>query len=144
MGRSMRSVLVASVLLVMLTGVAVSPAAAVGPFNISQFYTQAEFERAIQPYLAAIARNPNDADAHYWLGVAYLHALRLFRMGLAPYASGYAPRVEASLTRALQIRPGMMVAWLALLEFYSITGNDTKWAATVDQIMALNPPLPLK
>lgn len=138
----MRSAIVAAVL-VMLTVVAPA-AAAVSPFNILQFYTQAEFERAIQPYLAAIARNANDADAHYWLGVAYLHAYRLFRLGVAPYAAGYGPRVEASLTRALQLRPGMLGALLALLDFYSITGNDAKWAATLDQVMALNPPLPLK
>ncbi|HLE78003.1 MAG TPA: tetratricopeptide repeat protein [bacterium] len=134
--------IVAAVLTVL--AVAVPVAAAAAPFNTSQFYTQTEFERAIKPYTDAIARNPNDADAHYWLGVAYLHAYRLARMGLAPYASGFAPRVEASLTRALQLRPGMLGALVALLEFYSISGNDVKWAATLDRLIALNQPLPLK
>ncbi len=33
------------------------------------FRTEAEFERAIQPYQQAIAADPRNARAHYWLGV---------------------------------------------------------------------------
>jgi tetratricopeptide (TPR) repeat protein len=119
-------------------------AAALPSFDISQVYTQAEFEAAIRPYTAAIAQNSNDADAHYWLGVAYLHAFRLSRFGIAPYARDYAPRAIAELERALQLRPGMMGALLALLDLYALTADQAKWAETFDRIVALNPPLPVK
>ncbi|MGH2348630.1 MAG: tetratricopeptide repeat protein [bacterium] len=118
--------------------------AAVRPFDTSQFYTQAEFQAAIQPYLQAIAANPNDADAHYWLGVAYLHAFRQFHFGLSPWARDFAPRAIAELERALQLRPGMQGALLALLDLYSMTGDQVRWAATFDRLIALNPPLPLR
>ncbi len=138
----MGSRLVAAVLLVLT--LAASAGAAVRPFDLSQFYTQAEFQAAIQPYLQAIAANPNDADAHYWLGIAYLHAFRLYRFGVAPYAADFAPRAIAELERALQLRPGMLGALLGLLDLYSMTGDQAKWAATFDRLVALTPPLPLK
>lgn len=123
---------------------AAAAAAAVPPFNTMQFYAEAEFAVAIRPYLAAVAQNPNDPDAHYWLGVAYLHAFRFFMQGLAPYARDFAPRAAAALERAVQLRPAFQPALLALLELYGLTGNWKKWAATLDRLMALNPPLPLR
>jgi len=130
--------------LLMTLAVAGSAAAAVPTFNTTEVYTQEEFAAAIRPYTAAIAQNPSDADAHYWLGVAYLHAYRLFHFGIAPYAQDYSPRAIASLERALQLRPGMMGALLALLDLYALTGDQVKWAATLDRLIALNPPLPVK
>src|SRR3989304_6822261 len=53
---------------------------------------EADLQRAIQPYQAAIAADTRNARAHYWLGVAYLYAYRHYRGGLAPYAAGYPPR----------------------------------------------------
>ncbi|HEY3248953.1 MAG TPA: tetratricopeptide repeat protein [bacterium] len=123
---------------------AASAAAAVPTLDTSQMYTQEEFAVAIRPYTEAIARNPNDADAHYWLGIAYLHAFRLYRFGIAPYARDFAPRAIAALERALQLRPGMLGALLGLLDLYSMTGDQVKWAATFDRLIALTPPLPLK
>lgn len=138
----MRYVVLVVVVVVLAT--TASAWAAVAPFDTSQFYTQAEFERAIRLYTDAIARNPNDADAHYWLGVAYLYGFQFFRRGLAPYAGGFAPRAEASLQRALQLRPGTLGTVLALLELYSLVGDQVKWAAMFDRLLALTPPLPLK
>src|SRR3989304_9908725 len=64
---------------------------------------EADFQRAIQPYQAAITADVRNARAHYWLGVAYLHAYRHYRGGLAPYAAGYLPRALASLRQAGQL-----------------------------------------
>jgi tetratricopeptide (TPR) repeat protein len=133
---------VTAVLIVLLA--AIPAGAALPSFNATQIYTQAEFEAAIRPYVAAIAQNPNDADAHYWLGVAYLHGFRLFRFGVAPYGSEFASRAIAELERALQLRPGMFGALLALLDLYALTGDQAKWAATFDRLIALNPPLPVR
>lgn len=129
--------------LVILT-LAATAAAAVPPFNSVQFYTEAEFAAAIRPYTDAIARDPSDAEAHYWLGVAYLYGFRLFRLGLAPYGREFAPRAIASLERAVQLRPAFLGALLALLEAYALVDDQVKWAATIDRLMALSPPLPLR
>jgi len=80
--------------------------AALPPFDATRFYDQARFDAAIVPYTQAIARNANDARAHYWLGVAYLYGARLYRFGLAPFAAGHAARAVAALERAVQLQVG--------------------------------------
>jgi len=69
-----------ALLLAVALAVAAAPAAAQPAppgFDTTRVYDQPAFERAIAPYTQAIARDPNDAGAHYWLGVAYLHLARL-------------------------------------------------------------------
>src|SRR3972149_4280031 len=45
---------------------------------------EADLQRAIQPYQAAIAADTRNARAHYWLGVAYLYAYRHYPGGPGP------------------------------------------------------------
>lgn len=135
-----RSVLLAAGLVLLL---AAGASAAVPPFDTSRLYTEAAFAASIAPYTDAIARNAGDAEAHYWLGVAYLHGARLFKFGLAPFAEAFAPRAVASLERAMQLRPAMATL-LALIDAYGMAGDLDKFFAAVDRAIALAPPIPLK
>ncbi len=117
--------------------------AALPPFDTTRFYSEAGFTQAIKPYNDAIAKDANDADAHYWLGVAYLHGMRLWRFGFAPYAGGYGAKAVASLERAIKLRPASLNARLALLEVYSMTGNREAYLAAFDQIVSTGRPAPL-
>ena len=88
---------------------------ALPPFDTARVYaSEAAFQQAVQPYQAAVTANPANARAHYWLGVAYFHAYRLWRSGLAPYAAGYLPRAIASLQEAVRRDPAWLPAYLVL------------------------------
>ncbi|MDQ7828365.1 MAG: tetratricopeptide repeat protein [Armatimonadota bacterium] len=114
--RSAHAALLVLLLLPLAAGrVAAQAPSAVPPFDTSRVYaSEAAFQQAIQPYQAAITANPANARAHYWLGVAYFHAYRLWRAGLAPYAAGYLPRAIASLREAVQRDPAWLSAYLVL------------------------------
>src|SRR5574337_762677 len=101
-----RIVLITAVLIALVT---TRGAAAVPAFKTTRLYSEAEFAAAIKPYTDAIARNPNDADAYRWLGVAYLHGFRLYRLGMAPYGGGFGAKAVESLERAVQISPAPAV-----------------------------------
>lgn len=118
-------------------------APALPAFDQTRFYDQAAFERAITPYTAAIARDGNDARAHYWLGVAYLHAARFHRLGLAPYAAGFPPRAVASLEQSVRLRPATE-AMLALLDAYAMVGDIPKYRALAARITALGRPIQVR
>ncbi|HXF82115.1 MAG TPA: tetratricopeptide repeat protein [bacterium] len=143
----MRRALLAVVAAVLLA----APAAAQGTvqvqalpaFDQTRFYDQAAFERAIAPYAAAIARNANDARAHYWLGVAYLHMARLHRFGLAPYAADFGRRAVVSLERALSLQPAPEVM-LALLDAYTMVGAVEKYRALAARLAALARPVAVR
>lgn len=137
----MRRALVITVTLVGL--LAVQAAAQAPMFDTTQFYTEAEFQAAIRPYTAAIVRSAGDAEAHYWLGVGYLHAARQFRFGLSPWASGALAQAIQSLERAVGLR-ATAGAMLALSEAYMMAGQREKWLALTERIAQLVQPLPLR
>lgn len=87
------------------------------------YVTAAEFQRAIDPYQAAIRANARNARAHYWLGFAYLFAYRQLRVGVAPYAADYLPRALASLREAVRLDSGFVPATLALHDALVLAGE---------------------
>jgi tetratricopeptide (TPR) repeat protein len=111
--------------LVLLAAVAAdAQAPALPPFDTSRVYVgEADFARAIQPYQQAIAADARNARAQYWLGYAYLHAHRQWRVGLAPYAAEYLGRAEKALQEAIRLDPGLVSAHLALVEVYLLMGD---------------------
>ncbi len=134
--------------IVIVTGLLVGMLATVGdaalpPFNTSRLYSEAAFMAAIKPYSEAVSKNANDADGHYWLGVAYLYGARMFRFGLAPYAQGHGAKAIASLERAIQLRPASVRAYVALMEAYSVAGDRDGSNSTVDRLVKAGLPAPL-
>lgn len=114
------------------------------PFVPWDFYaSDAEFAAAIRPYTEAISRNASDAEAHHWLGLAYLHIARMHKMGLVTFGGNALDRAISSLERAMQLRP-QLATLMPLIEAYGMAGNLEKWRAAVDRSVALAPPLPLK
>lgn len=134
-----------AVLLILLLTVLAAPAGAqaLPVFNQTRFYDQAAFDRAITPYTAAIARNANDARAHYWLGVAYLHMARFYRFGVAPYAAGFAPRAVASLEQALRLQAATDVI-IALLDAYVMVGDIGKHNTLAERLSGMAAPVPIR
>ena len=134
-----------AVLLVVLVAAIAAPAAAqaLPAFDQTRFYDQPAFDLAIAPYTQAITRNANDARAHYWLGMAYLHMARLHRFGLAPFAAGFAPRAVASLEQSLRLQAAPEVM-LALLDAYAMVGAFEKHNALLERVSSLARPLPIR
>lgn len=131
-------------LAVLLVGLlAVVSQAALPRFDTTRVYTEASFAAAIKPYTDAIARNANDAEGHYWLGVAYLHGARLFHVGVAPFAVGFAPKAVAELERAVELN-STVAGLLALSEAYGMVGAIDKYNAIIDRLGALVQPSPVK
>jgi len=135
-----RVLLFAGILIVLAAPAA---SAEVPLFNTTRMYSEAEFTAAIKPYADGIARNANDTDAHHWLGIAYLHAFKLYKFGLAPYAGGFGGRAVASLERSVQLKADPAVM-LALAEAYIVVGAFNRWASMTDRQLAAAPPLPVK
>jgi len=131
-------------LIMVLVGLAATAATAqaVRPFNTLQFYTEAEFRAAVAPYAAAAA-NANDATAHYWLGVAYLHVARQYRAGLSPWASGVAAQAVQSLERSVSLR-ATTAAVLALWNAYLMAGQLAKGLDLINRVAGMAPSLPLR
>src|SRR5207302_9392936 len=90
---------------VRLVGLLAARAAAALPqFDLTKIpLTEAAFTRSIQVYQRAAAANPRDAEAHYWLGVAYWEASLQHRNMLIPYGDGYLDKSIAELERAVKI-----------------------------------------
>lgn len=114
------------------------------PFVPWDFYaSDAELAAVIRPYTEAIARNASDAEAHHWLGLAYLHIAKMHRMQIITFGGNALDRAISSLERAMQLRP-QLATLLPLMEAYMIAGNLEKWRAATDRAVTLAPPLPLK
>jgi len=133
-----------ALLLVCASAVRPLPAAAqqaLPAFNQSLIYTtEARFQRAIQPYQAAITANPRNARAHYWLGFAYLYAYRQSRVGVAPYAAAFLPRATASLRQAMQLDPAFIPAYLALHDALILAGELAQADALVQTLLSRTRP----
>lgn len=137
----MRRVLVLAALVIALAAPAASAAAPL--FDPTRLYSEAEFTAAIKPLTDNIARNANDAEAHYRLGLAYLHVHKLSKLGLAPYAGGFGGRAVASLERSVQLKADPVVM-LALAEAYLLVGRLDGWSAMISRLLAASPTVPLK
>jgi len=110
-------------------------------FDTGRTYSQeAQFQRAIQPYQAAISADARNARAHYWLGFAYLYAYRLYRGGLAPFAGGYLPRALTSLRQAVQLDGGFVPAILALHDALVLSGLHEEADALVKRLLQQSRP----
>lgn len=120
--------LIASVTgIVLLSAALVAAQAALPAFNTARLYTtDAEFNRAIQPYQQAITANARNARAHYWLGFAYLYAYTLWKQGGAPYASGFLPKAIESLNKAIEADPKVIDPYLSLHDAYALAGDEEK------------------
>ncbi len=137
----MRTTIVTILLVLTLTAVS---QAALPAFNSGRLYSEAAFAAAIKPYTEAIAKNPNDATAHHWLGVAYLNGAIMYQFGVAPYARGYQTKAIASLERAVKLRPAFIASYIALMDAYSVAGDREGWLNTVDRAMRASRPTPLE
>jgi len=130
--------LLACGLVFLLAAVALPTAAqpALPVFDQSRIYArEADFQRAIQPYQAAVAADGRNARAHFWLGVAYFYAYRQFRAGLAPYASGYLPRALDSLRHAVQLDEKHLPAVLALHDALVLAGQYAEAGALFRRLL---------
>jgi len=127
--------LIASATVIVLLSAALAAAQALPVFNTARLYTtDAEFNRAIQPYQQAITANARNARAHYWLGFAYLHAHILWIHGGAPYASGFLPKAIESLSKAIEADPKMIEPYLSLHDAYVRAGDEGKAAKVTLQM----------
>lgn len=119
--------LIASATVIVLLSAALAAAQALPVFNTARLYTtDAEFNRAIQPYQQAITANARNARAHYWLGFAYLHVFVLWKQGGAPYASAFLPKAIDSLSKAIAADPKMIEPYLSLHDAYALAGDEEK------------------
>ncbi|MBI3998687.1 MAG: tetratricopeptide repeat protein [Armatimonadetes bacterium] len=131
--------MLAAALVVLMAAVAV--AQVLPSFDTTRLYrTEAEFARAIQPYQRAIAANPRNARAHYWLGFAYVFGYRQWRIGVAPYASGYLERALPPLQEAIKLDPGLLAAYLVLHDAYALMGDDAKAEEVAQQMLQRSRP----
>jgi tetratricopeptide (TPR) repeat protein len=97
--------------------------AALPPVDLSKIPpTEAAFTRSIQVYQKAAAANPRDAEAHYWLGVAYWEASLQQRNLLISYGDGYLDKSIAELERAVSIDDNYLRAWQLLAVAYPTRG----------------------
>ena len=98
--------------------------AAVPPFDLTKILAnEAAFTRAIEVYQKAIAANPKDVDAHYWLGVAYWEASLQWRNMLIPYGAGSLDKCIEELERAVKIDDNYFAAWQLLAAAYPTRGT---------------------
>lgn len=104
-----------------------SAQAVIPPFDTGLLYwTEADFMRAIQPYQQAIAVNPRNVRAQYWLGFAYYWGYVQYAAGAAPYASGYLTKAEGPLLEAIRLDPTNLDAYTILVDVYHLMGNMAK------------------
>jgi tetratricopeptide (TPR) repeat protein len=146
----LRTSLIALALSALLGGGAL---AAVPPYDPSKILpNEAAFMASLKVYQDALAANPQDADAAYWLGDAYWEASVFYRNGSIPYGAGYLDKSIASLERAVRIDDKYLAAWQLLAIAYPTrnatpSGNtlipeapsdrDKAWAAT-EKVIALS------
>jgi len=123
----MRLIATVFAVVALLMGTVPAHAQPLPALDTSRLYAdEAAFARVIQPYQQAIAANPRNARAHYWLGFAYLYGYRLWQMGMAPFASGYLAKAVPPLQEAIKLDPGLLAAYLALQDAYWMTGELDK------------------
>jgi tetratricopeptide (TPR) repeat protein len=123
-----------AVVALLMTGVPAQAQSLPALDTFRMFADEAAFARAIQPYQQAIAANPRNARAHYWLGFAYLYGYRLSQTGTAPFASGYLAKAVPPLQEAIKLDPGLLAAYLALQDAYWMMGELDKAGEVMDRL----------
>jgi tetratricopeptide (TPR) repeat protein len=117
----MRVVLVAATLVALVGAPAL---AAVPPYDLAKIHpTEAAFNGSIKVYQDALAANPQDADAAYWLGHAYWNASYLYRNGEVAYGADYLDKSIDALERAVHIDDKYLAAWQVLAVAYFTRGH---------------------
>ncbi len=112
---------------VLLLTPALAQAQVLPAFDTSRLYAdEAAFTRAIQPYQQAIAANPRNARAHYWLGFAHLYAYRLWQAGVVKFGGGYLAKAVPPLQEAIKLEAGLLAAYMALHDAYVLMGETDK------------------
>ncbi|HKV45668.1 MAG TPA: tetratricopeptide repeat protein [bacterium] len=102
---------------------AAGASAAVPPYNLTTIYlTEGDFVRSIAVYQRALAANPRDSEAYYWLGVAYWEGSIRSRDGLVPYGAGYLDRAIDALEHAVSLDDKNLAAWQLLAQAYPTRG----------------------
>jgi len=123
----MRVVARVTAIVLLAAAVAAAQAAVLPVFSTARLYTtDADFNRAIQPYQQAITANARNARAHYWLGFAYLHVYVLQIGGGAPYAARFLPKAIESLNKAIEADPKILEAYVSLHDAYALAGETEK------------------
>lgn len=129
----MRSVLIAAGLIGL---VAAGALAAVPPYDFTKIYpTEDAFMRSIRVYQNALAANPKDAEAAFWLGEAYWWASVLSSHARIPYGADYLDRSIEATEQAVSIDDKHMAAWQRLVVAYFTRGaapGGTDRAAPTD------------
>lgn len=98
-------------------------AAAVPPYDFSRPYgKEQDFQQSIKVYEDALALNPADAQATYWLGIAYWETSVYYRDGDIKYGAGYLDKAISLLERAVRLDDKNMAAWIALSNAYFTRG----------------------
>jgi len=124
---------------VAVVALATTAGAAVPPYVDSVIHpTEAEFQQSIAVYQQAVAASNQDADAYYWLGVAYWQASSLNRNGTISYGADYLQRAIAALERAVTLNPKKIGAWLILAEAYYTAGDLDKSFDARDRLNVLS------
>jgi tetratricopeptide (TPR) repeat protein len=112
----LRTSLIAIALSALVAGGAL---AAVPPYDATKIYpNEAAFMASIKVYQDALAANPRDADAAYWLGDAYWEASVGNRNGTISYGADYLNKAIASLERAVSLDDKYLAAWQVLAVAY--------------------------
>lgn len=121
--------------------ISVPPArAAVPTFDDTKIYqTEGEFTRAIAVYQRALAGNPSDVDASFWLGVAYWTASVLSHEGVISYGGDYLRRAIVTLEQTVRLDPKHIGAWLLLGQAYDSAGDTDRAAAAFERLIILGP-----
>ncbi len=148
----MRAAVRLALIAVTLAALAGAPAlAAVPTYDLAKIYpTEAAFASSIKVYQDALAANPRDADAAYWLGNAYWTASILYRNGAIAYGADYLDRAIAAAERAVSADDKNMAAWQLLAIAYFTRGaapgataapaptDDDKSLAAERKVLALS------
>lgn len=110
---------------VALAALAGAPAlAAVPTYDVTKIRpTEAAFASSIKVYQDALAANPKDADAAYWLGNAYWSASILYRDGAIAYGADYLDKAIDALERAVSADDKYLAAWQLLAVAYFTRGH---------------------
>jgi tetratricopeptide (TPR) repeat protein len=109
--------------------------AAVPPYDPANIYpTEGDFVRSIAVYQRAIAANPRDSDAYYWLGFAYWEGSLRSRNGLVPYGAGYLDRAIDALEHVVSLDDKNLAAWELLAQAYPTRGSAPSGASPQGQL----------
>ncbi len=146
----LRTSLIAIALSALVVGGAL---AAVPPYDGTKIYpNEAAFMASIKVYQDALAANPRDADAAYWLGDAYWEASVFNRNGSISYGADYLDKSIAALERAVSIDDKYFAAWQLLAIAYptrnapppgtaffsSVPSDKDKALAATQKVIALS------